>query len=162
MKPQSFEERREDAVARSGFMSMSRDPELAAIVIFTAAKYKASLAGLSIITGSRQVLIATVGTELTETTREASFCTTTIQRPGEALVVSDARRDERFANLATVTGEPFVRFYAGVPIVDRNGYPFHSLAVHQADKLAPSPTAAEVVSAAVGAEWRLSPRSCHR
>lgn len=120
---------REDAVARSLVLKRRGDPELGRIVSFTAAKYGTVFAGLSIITGRRQILLSNVGTDIVETARDDSFCTTTIQRPGEPLVVPDARDDPRFARLATVAGEPFVRFYAGVPIVDQNGYALGALCV---------------------------------
>jgi GAF domain-containing protein len=102
---------------------------MASIVCHVAGRYGTSFAGLSIIYGNRQILIATLGSDITETPREHSFCATAIQRPGEPLIITDALEDERFAHLATVTGDPFVRFYAGAPIVDRNGYALGALCV---------------------------------
>jgi len=120
---------REDAVIRSGALRQARDPELASIVAFTAAKYRMPFGGLSIITGRRQVLIASFGTDIVETPREASFCQFTIQRPGEPLIVPDAAEDPRFAKLPPVTGLPAVRFYAGVSVLDRNGYALGALCI---------------------------------
>jgi GAF domain-containing protein len=37
------------------------------------------------------------------------------------VIVSDALRDPRFADNPTVTNEPRVRFYAGVPLILGNG-----------------------------------------
>ncbi len=45
---------------------------------------------------------------------------TTIQGRS-ALVVEDASRDDRFSHLPQVRGEPHIRFYAGVPLVTREG-----------------------------------------
>lgn len=70
-----------------------------------------------------------VGTDINATPIEESFCAVTIQRPGEPLIVQDAKADPRFATLRTVTGQPFVRFYAGISIIDRNGYALDALCI---------------------------------
>jgi GAF domain-containing protein len=44
-----------------------------------------------------------------------SFCAHAILDDG-AMEVWDARADSLFANYSTVTGPPYVRFYAGVPL----------------------------------------------
>ncbi|MGN8051037.1 PP2C family protein-serine/threonine phosphatase [Curtobacterium sp. 22159] len=44
-----------------------------------------------------------------------TFCGRTITAPG-AVIVPDALADGRYADLPAVTGDPHVRFYAGVPI----------------------------------------------
>lgn len=120
---------RDLAIERSGVLRRVRDPELASIVGFTAAEYKAGMAGLSIITGRKQILLGAIGTDISETSLEDSFCAVAIQRPGEPLVVPDATCDVRFAGFRTVTGQPHVRFYAGVSIVDRSGYALGALCI---------------------------------
>jgi sigma-B regulation protein RsbU (phosphoserine phosphatase) len=55
-----------------------------------------------------------------DTPRLKSFCNRTVAL-GKLIVVKDARRDERFAGLPTVAGEPGFRFYAGFPIADPDG-----------------------------------------
>jgi GAF domain-containing protein len=120
---------REQAVRSSGVLTRGRDSDLASIVAFAARHYDMLFGGLSIITGRRQILLASIGTDIVETSRDASFCQVTIQRPGEPLIVQDARADIRFANLEVVTGEPHIRFYAGMPIVDRNGYALGALCI---------------------------------
>ena len=120
---------REAAVHESGLLGRRRDPEIASIVACTSAHYRSFLAGLSIITGRRQILIGVVGTDIDETPIEESFCAVTIQRPGEPLIVQDAKTDPRFATYRTVTGQPFVRFYAGISIMDRNGYALGALCI---------------------------------
>ncbi|KAK8002317.1 impB/mucB/samB family protein [Apiospora arundinis] len=46
-----------------------------------------------------------------------------------ALVVPDCRNDERFHTRPYVASEPGVRFYAGVPIISRNGHKIGAYAV---------------------------------
>jgi hypothetical protein len=61
--------------------------------------------------------------------RSNSICFTTIEQE-DALVVSDASRDPRFFEMASVIGPPPVRFYAGHRIEAPNGVPIGVLCVH--------------------------------
>ncbi|MGH7246531.1 MAG: adenylate/guanylate cyclase domain-containing protein [Pseudomonadota bacterium] len=60
--------------------------------------------------------------------RELFMCTTTARGSG-LFEVPDCSRDERFANSPVVKGEPFVRFYAGMPLINPQGYHLGSLCV---------------------------------
>lgn len=74
------------------------------------------VAMISLIDGDRQWFKAHVGLEaVTETARDISFCTWTIQSDS-VLEVHDAREDARFATNPTVVGPPYVRHYLGAPI----------------------------------------------
>jgi len=57
-------------------------------------------------------------------TYRAKDSATEIDGPGDerALVVNDCRLDDRFKDRSYVVAEPGVRFYAGVPIVTREGH----------------------------------------
>lgn len=57
----------------------------------------------------------------TEGPRQVVFCSYTIQAD-DALVVPDLREDPRFKDNPLVTGEPFVRAYAGVPLITDDGF----------------------------------------
>jgi diguanylate cyclase (GGDEF)-like protein len=55
-----------------------------------------------------------------------AFCDHTIQTT-DCLVVPDATQDKRFAENALVTGPPFIRAYAGAPIITPDGYALGAL-----------------------------------
>ncbi|QIL77328.1 GAF domain-containing protein [Hymenobacter sp. HDW8] len=61
--------------------------------------------------------------------RDNSFCAHTILNPNEALIVPDARYDERFADNPFTLGDPQLIFYAGVPVKDAEGRALGSLCV---------------------------------
>jgi signal transduction histidine kinase len=66
--------------------------------------------------------------DVAETPLRDSICLHAI-RGADLFVVPDTRKDERFANFRTVTADPRIRFYAGMPLIDPNGYALGTLCV---------------------------------
>ena len=83
---------------------------------------------VSFVAGDRQWFKAEKGLGVRETPRNVSFCAHTLVSQ-ETLVVSDARQDPRFRDNALVTGSPGIRFYAGAPIIERNGHALGTVCV---------------------------------
>jgi PAS domain S-box-containing protein len=76
---------------------------------------------VSLVDDRRQWFKSRYGLGATETPREVSFCGHVVEA-GQPLVVPDACVDERFADNPLVTGDPRVRFYAGVPLHTPDGF----------------------------------------
>lgn len=78
------------------------------------------IALLSFVDADRQWFKAKAGITFSETSRQASLCAHVVAST-QPLIVEDASRDDRFKHKAFVTGEPYARFYAAVPLVTPSG-----------------------------------------
>ena len=87
---------------------------------------------ITMIDRDRQWFKSTQGISCRETPRDISFCSYAIQKD-EICIIEDARIDVRFAQNPLVTGEPFIRFYAGVPIHGPNGSLIGTLCILSSD-----------------------------
>jgi PAS domain S-box-containing protein len=87
-----------------------------------------SISTISLIDEHRQWFKSRQGLEATETPRDVAFCSHVVAS-GNEMVVNDAQRDDRFADNPLVTGDPNIRFYAGVPLTTHEGYTLGTLCV---------------------------------
>lgn len=76
---------------------------------------------VSFVDTHRQWFKSRHGFDATESSRDSAFCAHTILGDGP-VVVPDARFDPRFSDSPLVVGNPFIRFYAGVPLKSAGGY----------------------------------------
>jgi PAS domain S-box-containing protein len=104
---------------------------------------------ISLLDSERQWFKSKVGIDVAETPKNISFCQFAIQGT-ELYEVEDASKTDLFKNNPLVTGNPNIRFYAGHPLTDSNGFNLGTLCV-----IDPEPkklTATQVKSLALLAE----------
>jgi adenylate cyclase len=96
---------------------------------------------ISLIDDRRQWFKSKYGfpADFVECPREMTVCSTTICS-NDLMYVSDLQADDRFRSLPIVTGDPLLRFYCGMPLINREGHALGTLCVvdFQPRELSPS------------------------
>lgn len=133
MTPAPFpenEEARLRALARCELLDTAFESQFDAITAVAREICGVPIAAISLIDGKRQWFKSLVGLPpgLRETPRDISFCGHAIIGT-EMLEVHDACTDERFRDNPLVTGAPHIRRYAGVPLIDPDGFALGTLCV---------------------------------
>ncbi len=99
------------------------------IALLAANICKAPIALVSFVDQDRQWFKSRIGIDSEQTARDISFCTHTIRRPDELLLIPDALADSRFCHSPLVAAGPRIRFYAGAPLVAPDGHALGALCV---------------------------------
>ena len=122
------EVRRVEALRELGILDTPDEERFDRITRVAAALFDVPIALVSLVDADRNWVKSCVGLTDREFPLSTSFCAVAIQAP-EPLVVPDTRADPRFANFATVAGDPHLHFYAGVPVRTAKGVPIGTLCI---------------------------------
>jgi anti-sigma regulatory factor (Ser/Thr protein kinase) len=126
--------RREEEAARletlRKYQILDTDPEMGFddLALLASQICEAPMAAISLVDRDRQWFKARVGLSAQETPRSISFCTHAIEQRG-IFIVPDALKDARLRDNPQVTGDPHIRFYAGAPLITREGHVLGTLCV---------------------------------
>ncbi len=101
-----------------------------------AAQLDVPIAWISLIDQHRQWFKSKVGCALSETSREIAFCAHALHQ-ADILIIEDTHHHPDFSDNPLVTGEPFIRFYAGMPFSNSQGHCLGTLCIidHQPRQL---------------------------
>ncbi|MFT4662675.1 MAG: two-component sensor histidine kinase [Patiriisocius sp.] len=115
----------------SGLLDTPKESDFDNLTNLAASIFGTPVSIINLIDENRQWFKSCVGLseEITETPREISFCGHAINNPSEVLVIPDARLDNIFSDNPLVSGDPKIVFYAGAPLISKNGYPLGTLCI---------------------------------
>ncbi|SCA56785.1 Diguanylate cyclase [Candidatus Terasakiella magnetica] len=122
------EKERLASLKRMDLLSTAREGDFDRVTRTAQKFFQTEIALVSLIDEGRQWFKARCGLDVSETPRDISFCGHAIM--GEkTFVVENAFEDERFADNPLVTGGPEIRFYAGHPLTNQEGYRIGTLCI---------------------------------
>lgn len=126
-QPQN-EAQRIEALKRLNILDTKPEERFDRVTRLARRMFDVPVAVVSLVDTDRQWFKSCDGLDVSETSREVSFCGHAILG-NEPLVIADALDDERFRDNPLVTGEVGIRFYAGVPLVYLDGYKLGTLCI---------------------------------
>lgn len=101
-------------------LASGSDPVLNSVVAMLCGHFEVPTALVSIIDRNYQVFKARVGMVAERTPREMSFCALELEQD-TVLEICDALTDARTIDNPLVQGDPYIRYYAGAPLVIKPG-----------------------------------------
>ena len=96
------------------------EPEFDSLTRLATRLCEVPIATVTLVDANRQWFKAKTGLTVAETSRDVAFCDYAI-RDTQPLVIPDTLLDPRFRDNPLVTGDPHLRFYAGIPLVTPEG-----------------------------------------
>jgi two-component system sensor histidine kinase/response regulator len=127
------------ALRRYDVLDTPAEPGFDRVTRLAARLLDVPMSWVALIDADRQWFKSCIGVRMQETPRSVSFCAHAVAAD-VVLVVPDTHQDPRFATNPYVTGEPWLRFYVGVPVRSDDGLPLGTLCIADVvPRPAPSP-----------------------
>ena len=118
---QLLEQKRLDALQSLNIIDTPPEESYDRLVRIAIDLFHIPICYISFLDEKRQWFKSRHGIKLSDIPRSIAFCNETIKNP-EPLIIADTYLDKRFAKNPYVKQDPFIRFYAGVPLTDPQGY----------------------------------------
>jgi diguanylate cyclase (GGDEF)-like protein len=115
------------------------------IVLLAALVCRTPIALITLVDSTRQWFKAKIGIQAIETAREISVCQYALALPDDVLVIPDVTQDPRFTNNPLVHATPYMRFYAGAPLVTADHHVLGTLCVIDSRARTLSPTKQQIL-----------------
>ncbi|MFN4249515.1 HD domain-containing phosphohydrolase [Deinococcus sp.] len=127
----SADQRRLEVLASYRILDTPAEAAFNRLAHLSADVFDVPLAAVTFMTQDEQWFKACVGAELQVNARSGSFCQALFEVGApDVLVVPDTLADDRFKDFAVVSGFPFLRFYAGAPLVSPEGVRIGTLCLY--------------------------------
>ncbi|MEQ1792566.1 MAG: response regulator [Nitrospira sp.] len=122
------EYRRHEALLRACILDSDAEPAFDDLLHLAAQICGTPMAYIGLMDRTRLWFKAAIGIPHSEIQRDRSLCAHTIMQ-SHPVVVPNTLADLRFSDHPMVTGDPFIRFYAGVPLLTADGQAIGTLCV---------------------------------
>lgn len=122
------EQERVKALEGYELLDTSAEPELDELTELAALVCETPISLISLVTADRQWFKSKLGLQMSEAPRTIAFCHYAIHQTG-IFEVMDASTDSRFLDNPLVRENPNIRFYAGAPLVTKDGHQLGTLCV---------------------------------
>lgn len=122
------EQLRLQALFATGLLDTTAEERFDRLTRVAQLSFKVEIALITLLDTQRQWFKSKQGLSIQETDRNISFCGHAILTD-KLLIIEDTQHDPRFIDNPLVTGEPYIRFYAGAPLHTRNGYRIGTLCI---------------------------------
>ena len=126
-----------DFLQRLCILDTPREEAFDRITRLAATVLEVPISLVSLVDRERQWFKSSVGLDVPQTPRNIAFCAHALHAE-DALIIPDAALDERFADNPVVTGPPYIRFYAGIPLRFAGGLTLGTLCVIDTQPRRPS------------------------
>ena len=117
------------ALARLDVLDTGAEHSYDRLALLAAQVCDTPMALISLVDAQRLWFKSHIGLGVSETGRDQACCNFAIYTPDAVMVVPDLALDPRFADHPMVLEAPFIRFYAGAPLVLSSGLPVGTLCV---------------------------------
>jgi GAF domain-containing protein len=99
-------------------LDSERDPRFDALTKEASVKFNVPISTVSILDKDREWFKSCQGLDVTEGDRKLSFCGHALLKQ-DVFISEDTLKDEIFKDNPYVVGKPYIRFYAGIALMDR-------------------------------------------
>lgn len=122
------ETERQAALDQTGLLTTGYEERFDRLTRMAKSAFRVPIALVSLIDRDRQWFKSSQGLEAEETPRSLSFCGHAIHQ-SDLFIINNALEDERFRENPLVKEDPFIRFYAGAPLHNSEGFRLGTLCI---------------------------------